>query len=170
MTPGSGNERALTRALRLACDISAGIGGLALIVMASVTVISVLGRALFSSPIQGDVELVQLGCAIVVGSFLPYTQFRHGNIIVDFFTTRASEATQARLDRFGALLVGLAMALLSWRSAVGGLSAWQSQASSMMVGFPEWVVYAFIVPSLALAAVIGIAQALFGFGAEGASQ
>ena len=163
MTPGSGNERALTRALRLACDISAGIGGLALIVMASVTVISVLGRALFSSPIQGDVELVQLGCAIVVGSFLPYTQFRHGNIIVDFFTTKASERTNAFLDRMGAGLFALALALLTWRTSIGALNAWNTQAGTMMMGFPEWVVYAFMLPPLALCVLIGAVQALFGF-------
>ena len=39
----------------------------------------------------------------------------------------------------------------------------------MMVGFPEWVVYAFIVPALSLAALIGIGQALFGFAADGAN-
>jgi len=47
-------------------------------------VVSVIGRAFFSHPILGDVELVQLGCAVVVASFLPYTQFRNANIIVDF--------------------------------------------------------------------------------------
>jgi TRAP-type C4-dicarboxylate transport system permease small subunit len=65
------------RVLQRLCDASATVGGIVLVAIASVTVVSVIGRAFFSHPILGDVELVQLGCAVVVASFLPYTQFRH---------------------------------------------------------------------------------------------
>ena len=65
-----------------------------------------------------------------------------------------------------ALLLGIAMALLAWRSAIGGWNAWTSQSGSMMLGFPEWIVYCGIVPPLALTAAIGFAQALRGFGRE----
>jgi TRAP-type C4-dicarboxylate transport system permease small subunit len=99
-TPSSGVDRLLQRL----CDASATIGGVVLVAIASVTVVSVIGRAFFSHPILGDVELVQLGCAVVVASFLPYTQFRRANIIVDFFTANASEKTQNRLDGFGTFL------------------------------------------------------------------
>ncbi len=158
------------KTLETLAKVCAVLAGMLLTVITLMTCVSLVGRNTNGWTIVGDFELSGAAAGAAIALFMPWCQYRRGNIIVDFFTTRASEATQARLDRFGALLVGLAMALLSWRSAVGGLSAWQSQASSMMVGFPEWVVYAFIVPSLALAAVIGIAQALFGFGAEGASQ
>jgi hypothetical protein len=56
------------------------------------------------------------------------------------------------------------MALMSWRTAVGGLNAWKSQAGSMMLGFPDWIVYCGMVPPLALCVVIGVVQALRGFG------
>jgi hypothetical protein len=39
----------------------------------------------------------------------------------------------------------------------------------MMLGFPEWIVYALMVPPLALTAVIGLVQALRGFGEERAA-
>jgi uncharacterized membrane protein YhdT len=55
------------------------------------------------------------------------------------------------------------MALLTWRTAVGGISAFKSQAGSMMLGFPEWIVYGGMVPPLLLTAVIALAQALRGF-------
>ena len=42
------------------------------------------------------------------------------------------------------------MALLAWRTAIGGLNAWNRSSGSMMLGFPEWVVYAAMVPPLAL--------------------
>jgi hypothetical protein len=37
----------------------------------------------------------------------------------------------------------------------------------MMLGFPEWIVYVLMVPPLVLTAVIGLAQAVRGFGPEG---
>jgi len=88
---------------------------------------------------------------------------RRGNIIVDFFTARASELTQQRLDRCGALMLALVMALMTWRTAIGGLNAWSSQTGSMIMGFPEWIVYVGMVPPLALTALIALVQAVRGF-------
>ena len=42
------------------------------------------------------------------------------------------------------------MALMAWRTGIGGLSAWNNQSGSMMLGFPEWIVYACMVPPLLL--------------------
>jgi hypothetical protein len=42
------------------------------------------------------------------------------------------------------------------------MNAWISQSGSMMLGFPEWIVYAAMTPPLALSAVIALAQALLG--------
>lgn len=150
--------------------LCAVLAGVLLTVITLMTCVSLLGRNTTGWTIVGDFELSGAAAGAAIALFMPWCQYRRGNIIVDFFTTRASEATQAWLDRFGALLFGLAMALMAWRSAVGGLSAWQTQASSMMVGFPEWVVYAVIVPALTLAGVIGFAQALHGVDAQGASS
>lgn len=154
--PSSGVDRLLERL----CDASATIGGVVLVAIASVTVVSVIGRAFFSHPILGDVELVQLGCAVVVASFLPYTQFRHANIIVDFFTTGASEKTQSRLDAFGTLLYTLVMSLVAWRVAVGGVDIKASQETSMLMALPLWIPYMLMVPGLSLCAVIGFVQTL----------
>jgi TRAP-type C4-dicarboxylate transport system permease small subunit len=42
------------------------------------------------------------------------------------------------------------------------MNAWTSQSGSMMLGFPEWIVYAAMTPPLALSAVIALTQALWG--------
>jgi hypothetical protein len=52
----------------------AALGGVILVAMAAMTVTSVIGAAFFARPILGDVELVQLGTAVCVALFLPYTQ------------------------------------------------------------------------------------------------
>jgi TRAP-type C4-dicarboxylate transport system permease small subunit len=55
-----------------------------------------------------------------------------------------------------------AFALLTWRTYLGGMNAWVSQSGSMMLGFPEWVVYAAMTPPLGLSAVIALTQAVMG--------
>jgi TRAP-type C4-dicarboxylate transport system permease small subunit len=144
--------------LQRLCDINAAIGGVILVAMAGMTVISVVGRSLFSHPILGDVELVQLGCAVVVASFLPYTQYHRANIIVDFFTTGARERTQRRMDAFGSLLYTGVMVLVAWRVAVGGVDIKAAGESSMLMGLPLWIPYVLMVPGLVLCVLIGAVQ------------
>jgi TRAP-type C4-dicarboxylate transport system permease small subunit len=149
--------------LARACAIAAG---LLLTVITLMTCVSLIGRNTTGWTIAGDFELTGAAAGAAIALFLPWCQVRRGNIIVDFFTAKASAATNAALDRAGAMLLGLAMALLAWRAAIGGWNAWTSKSGSMMLGFPEWIVYCGIVPALALTAVIGIVQATAGFGSE----
>ena len=149
---------------------SAVLAGGLLTVITLMTCVSLLGRNTTGWTIVGDFELSGSAAGAAIALFLPWCQLRRGNIIVDFFTARASAANHARMDRFGALLLAAVMALMAWRTTLGGLSAWQTQAGSMMLGFPEWVVYSGMVPPLVLCAAIGLAQAVFGFEVVQAGQ
>jgi TRAP-type C4-dicarboxylate transport system permease small subunit len=140
------------------------LAGVLLTVITLMTCVSLIGRNTSGWTIVGDFELSGSAAGAAIALFMPWCQIRRGNIMVDFFTAKASAATQDKLDRFGALLLALAMGLMTWRTGVGGLSAWRNQSGSMMLGFPEWVVYAFMVPALGLTALIALAQALRGFG------
>lgn len=144
--------------LRAACDVSAGAGALVLVAMAGMTVVSVVGRAFFAHPILGDVELVQLGSAMVVSCFLPYTQFRRANIIVDFFTQNATSERKRWMDLLGNLLYTSMLALVVWRVVAGGIGMRASGESSMLMGLPLWWSYALMVPGLTLATLIGSMQ------------
>ncbi len=158
MSPDPAAPRGIDKLLRRLCDINAAIGVLILVGMALTTVLSVFGRSLFSHPILGDVELVQLGNAVVVASFLPYTQFHRANIIVDFFTTGAREATQRRMDAFGTLLYTTVMVLVAWRVGAGGVAIHEAQETSMLMNLPLWIPYTLMVPGLTLCVAIGAVQ------------
>ena len=145
------------------CAILAGVLLTAITLM---TCLSVLGRNTTGTTLVGDFELTGVAAGAAIALFLPWCQFRRGNIIVDFFTARASARTNAALDRLGAGLLALAMGLLAWRTVLGGLSAWSTQSASMMLGFPEWIVYTLMVPPLVLTSLIGLWQAVRGFDAE----
>lgn len=150
----------MSRTLDLLARAFAFAGGVVLVAMTGMSVVSIAGRTVLSRPLAGDFELVQAGCAVAVAAFLPYCQLRRGNIIVDFFTVRASPRVQAALDALGALLLAAVMALLAWRTAAGMLTVKAAGEITMIVGFPVWLGYAAIVPSLALTALVGLATAL----------
>jgi TRAP-type C4-dicarboxylate transport system permease small subunit len=152
--------------LELLARVCAVAAGLLLTAIAVLTCISLVGRNAAGMTLAGDFELTGVASGAAIALFLPWCQARRGNIIVDFFTTRASARTQGSLDRLGALLLGACLALLTWRTTIGGLAAWDTQSGTMMLGFPEWIVYALIVPGLALTALIAFWQAAFGFAPE----
>lgn len=151
------------KVLEALARLCAVLAGVLLTVITLMTCVSLIGRNTTGWTIVGDFELSGSAAGAAIALFMPWCQWQRGHIMVDFFTSRASTATQAGLDRFGALLLALAMGLMTWRTAIGGLNAWKSQAGSMMLGFPEWVVYVGMVPPLALTAAIALAQAVRGF-------
>ena len=158
------------RLLDLLAKLCAIAAGVLLTAVTLMTCVSLLGRNLIGTSIVGDFELSGAAAGAAIALFLPWCQRRRGNIIVDFFTARASARTTARLDRFGALLLALTMALLAWRASIGGLNAWRSGSGTMLIGFPEWIVYAAMVPPIALTAAIAFTQAWHGFDREPASE
>ena len=158
MTSSASESPSKTDWLERLCDASAAVGALVLLAIAGMTAVSVIGRAFFSHPILGDVELVQLGGAVVVASFLPYTQYRRGNIIVDFFTTGVSARAQHRMDTLGVLLYTGVLAIVFWRVAVGGIDIHAAGERSMLMDLPLWLPYLLMLPGLGLCVLIGLVQ------------
>ena len=66
-------------------------GGLVLLIAALISIFSIFGRVVFSSPLLGDFELVEIACAVAIGSFLPLCHLKNGNVIVDFITAKLSK-------------------------------------------------------------------------------
>ena len=67
---------------------AAFFGGFTLVILVAVNATSIAGRTLFASPLVGDFELVEMGCAIAISSFLPLCLLKKGNVTVDFFSAR----------------------------------------------------------------------------------
>lgn len=145
--------------LARACAI---LAGLLMTAITLVTCASLIGRNTIGATLLGDYELTAVTAGAAVALFLPWAQLRRGNIIVDFFTAKMPDRVNAGLDRFGALVLALVMLLLGWRTVIGGQNAYEAQTTTMMLGFPEWVVYAAMVPPLFLTGLIGLTQAFVG--------
>lgn len=144
--------------------LSAILSGVLMSLITLMTCASIIGREFLGKTVPGDFELVGLATGAAVGLFMPLCQLKNGNIIVDFFTAKAPQNVNAGLDRLGALTLALSFALLTWRSALGGLNAWDTHSGTMLLGVPEWIAYATMVPGFGLTTVIALVQCLNGFG------
>ncbi|HTN49424.1 MAG TPA: TRAP transporter small permease [Burkholderiaceae bacterium] len=146
----------MQRMLRGAAALFALAGGALLVLIAAVTAASVIGRWLYTAPMSGDIELVQLGTASALALFLPYCQLHGSHLVVDVFTARAPKALHRRLDRLVRGLAALTLALLALRAGVGLADLRAAGETSMVLGLPLWLAYGALPPSLGLAALIAI--------------
>ena len=152
------------KTLKFLAQACAVIAGLLLTLVTLITCASLIGRNTTGTTLLGDYELTAVAAGAAIALFMPWAQLRRENIIVDFFTARAPARLNAAFDRFGALALAVVMFLLAWRTVIGCMSAYSAQTTSMMLGFPEWIVYTAMVPPLALTGVIALTQCTLGFG------
>ena len=136
------------------------LGGVLLMLIAVMTVASVIGRAGFGKPVPGDIEITQYAIAVAISAFLPYCLFSGGNLIVDFFTAKAKERTKRMLDAIGALTLAFAMGLFAWRTTVGMFSVKEAGETSMVISVPLWWTYAGMAPCFVLATLAALALAV----------
>ena len=123
------------------CERVGVLGGIALVAAMAVLVITVIGGA-FGRPLLGDSKLVEFFCGIAAFAFLPYCHLRGSNVIVDFFTQGLPQRAKDGLDALMNLVFTLVAAVITWRLAAGGLTAWERSKKSMFLQLPDWWGYA----------------------------
>lgn len=135
-------------------------GGLIFIALVILSVVSIVGRKLFSTPVPGDVEVLQMSAAFASAAFFAYCHLTHGDVKVDFFTAGMTSGRRLFLDSVGSLLVGLMGSLLAWRTWVGAMSLKEAGESSAILEVPVWIAQAMMVPSFVLLALAGFYMCL----------
>lgn len=109
--------------LEAAARMLALAGGVILAGVAAMTVVSIVGRAMVGyglGPVPGDFELVQIGCAIAVFSFLPWCQYNRGHVTVDLLVERFSPRVQAWFTLLGDVALS-AVAIIMTRQLWAGM-------------------------------------------------
>ena len=125
--------------------------------IAGLVTVSVGLRWATSNGLPGDFEMVQMAVALAIFAFLPYTQLRRGNMLVDTFTNRLPPRAIAAFDAFWDLVYAAVASLLGWRLSVGATDAINSHTTTMVLGLPVgWAIMACAVMAglLALASLI----------------
>jgi TRAP-type mannitol/chloroaromatic compound transport system permease small subunit len=131
-------------------------GGGVFVALVAMSVASIVGRKLAAAPVPGDVEVLQMGAAFACASFFAYCHLIGGDVKVDFFTARLSEAAVHALDACGSFLYALVGIALASRTLAGALTVRASGESSVILGWPVWVAQFLMVPGFALMALAGL--------------
>ena len=125
-------------------------GGFILLIAVLISVFSIFGRVVFSSPILGDFELVEIACAVAIGSFLPLCHLKNGNVIVDFITAKLSNNKINILDAISSLIFGLVALFFSSRMILGANDMYVYQEETMLLAFPIWIPFLPVIASFFL--------------------
>ncbi|MBV6274096.1 TRAP transporter small permease [Alcaligenaceae bacterium CGII-47] len=146
------------------------IGGLAFVGLVGMSLVSIIGRKLYSLPVPGDMEVLQMVAASASACFFGYCHLRGGDVKVDFFTHNLGPRVTLLLDAFGSLGVGLMGALLAWRTLVGALSLREAGETSPILEWPIWVAELVMVPGFILLALAGFYMVFVSIRARGAHR
>lgn len=139
-----GAERQVGRLIRLLALTLAILGGLLLSALALMTVASIVGRALIPvglRPITGDFEMVEMGCAVAIFSFLPWCQLTRGHVTVDVFVGLGPRWLLRFTQLTGDLVVTAIAGVLLWRFWLGMGEMITNGQETYLLGLPIWYGY-----------------------------
>ena len=156
----SSDHGILRKALERTVYLFALCGGTLLVLLTSMSIVSIIGRKLFATPIRGDMELVEMGAAVIIASFLPLCELRGNHIKADAFTLAAPLGVQRSLDILAHLLCCAAGGVLTWRTSLQMIDMHSYGDSTTLLSIPMWIPLMFIVPSLALFSITAAVRAV----------
>jgi TRAP-type C4-dicarboxylate transport system permease small subunit len=135
----------LERPIRMLARALALLGGLALVFMIVLTVVSVTGRGFVWAglgPVPGDYELAEMAAAFAIFAFLPWCQLERGHVTVDLFLSAAGPAVNRAIDVVADIVLTLVAALIAWRLWAGMTDKLSYNETSFILQVPVWWGYA----------------------------
>ena len=151
----------LSRTAEFIARTMAVIGGMILIGVVVLTVISIIGRALLPlgiglGPIKGIYDITEIGVAAAVFAFLPWCQIRGAHAAVDLFKPAFGVIPNRVLD----ILIDVGMFVIAavgaYRLYLGMLDKLRYGETTLIMQLPVWQGYAAsLVGAVAFAIVAG---------------
>lgn len=155
--------------VRRANRVAHYIAGAALIAMLALTVVDILGRWLFNSPVAGTVETIPLLLVIVVFFGFAHAQHMGDHIAVDLLFSRLGARSQHVLSIFSHIFSLAVLALVTWQLwKYAGVQDRGGYATAVI----EWPVHWFVRIAALGSALLWVATLaetvaeLFGSGAQ----
>ena len=135
-------EAQVGRVMEKVARLFAYFGGVVLIALALMTVISTIGRAFVGlqiglGPIPGDFELVEAGTAVAVFCFMSWCHLNQGHVTVDIVAAYLPRRTNLTLVLIGNILVFIVAFVVAWRlwMGFGEQVTWFDQPVRDFLGF-----------------------------------
>lgn len=144
-------------AMERVARVLAIVGGLVLVLITLLTVVSITGRAMIDwglGPIPGDFELVEALTAFAVFAFLPWCQVTRAHATVDVFTSFFPDQANRIIDLVTELLMTIVIVLIAWRLAAGMMDKMRYNEVTFILQFPVWWGYAVALVAAAIAVVV----------------
>ena len=111
-----------------------GVG--AVICMALLTGVDIVGRYGFNQPVQGGVELVELLMAVIVACGIAVTTAADDHISVDSLFDKLPPFGQKLLRVFAGVISTFVFAILAWQGVNGGRDAIDSGKATPILQVP----------------------------------
>lgn len=142
------DSRALSRRFDAVTRWAAFLGFLLLLIVAGATVVDVLLRWLFQSPIEGLDDISHLAFAVIIVACFPAGLLQGHNITIRFLGKVVGKRGDHWLEVFGALLTFIFFAMVAWQMVVHTGQARSSGDTTMTVEavtWPWWLVATVII-------------------------
>lgn len=136
---------ALGRVARVLAMALAMAGGMVLVAMVALVVVSIVGRALILvglRPVTGDYELVSIGMGFAVFAFMPWVHLERGHAMVTLLTDRFPPRVNAWILVVTDLMMLLAASFVAWRLYDGMLDKFAYRETTLLLRFPLSWAYA----------------------------
>lgn len=122
------------------------LGGLVLVSLMLMVVVSVAGRAMIGiglGPVPGDFELVEIAVGISVFFFLPWCYLQGGHATVDLLHMHMPHWFQKTVDTVSDLLMLAVWLVMTWMLWEGMLEKKEYMETTFILQMPVWWAYAF---------------------------
>lgn len=113
-----------------------GIVGLSL-----VTIFDILGRELFSVPIPGFSDVLDLSIVFSAAACFPASLAERHHVSVQFLGNIFPGRTGAALDLFGHTIALVVMVLIAWQVSTHGISVFENEEVTWLLGVKIWPVW-----------------------------
>jgi TRAP-type C4-dicarboxylate transport system permease small subunit len=133
------------------------VGGVVLVVITLITVVSITGRAFIWAglrPVPGDFELVEAGVGFAVFAFLPWCQLNRGHATVDIFTSFLPNQVNRHIDVLAEVLMTIAITFIAWRLWFGLQDKIRHGETTFILQYPVWWAFAACMVAAAIAVVV----------------
>lgn len=120
-------------------------GGLVLMAMVAMIVVSIFGRALLAfglKPITGDYELVSIGMGFAIFAFMPWAHLKRGHALVSLVTDSFGLRANAWLLVITDIMMLAASGFIAWRLYFGMMDKFAYKETTLLLRFPLSWAYA----------------------------
>lgn len=114
------------------------LGCITLFAMMCLTVVDVVGRYVFNSPIVGAFELTEYMVLITVFSFLGYAQSQKSHISVDFLVNYFPKKVRGYISLFNYTVCFILIFIISWMGFEKAMEIMETGEKSLNLSIPNY--------------------------------